>query len=169
MTQPQVLQEVPAPQMPQTPIQEAPRQVDLLTRILEASGLGDTDAERLTELSKLRMFQKRQFDDQNAWEVGAPIPGNPGLLLVFGFENGFVAGDTDGYDHLPGDFRFYARPAGVVADPLSPEFLCFTLNRSSHGHSVERMTLETFVRELGKELWNLAVIQGLAEEDDDEE
>ena len=73
------------------------------------------------------------------------------------------------YLFFPGDCRFYVIPADGITDPLAPVFACYTLNRSFPTTVAEKMTLETFVREVGREWYNLAIVQGVVEEDEDDE
>jgi hypothetical protein len=152
------------PQAPVTP----PQPVSLTDRILIASELGATVEEARTIVGQLRRFERLIFGEV-AWEVGAPIPGQPKLTIFAAFNVDFVSNDTDGLDRLEGDCRFYCIPTDGLTDPLEKVFNCFTLNRSFPAVAGEQMTLETFVREVGHEWYNLAVVQGVVEEPDDED
>lgn len=165
----------PAPQgfvqdptiLPPSPIQppQPQAQVSIADRVVIASELGATIEEARKIISSLRTFNRLIFGDV-AWEVGSAIPGNPALTIFAAFNCDFVSNDTDGLDRLAGDCRFYVIPTDGITDPLAPVFVCFTLNRSFPAVAGEQMTLETFVREVGREWYNLAVVQGVVEEED---
>jgi hypothetical protein len=144
----------------------APEPVTLTDRVLIASDLGDTVAEARTLILSLRTFSKYLFPDGSVWEVGQPVPGTDNALAVFAaFNCDLVSEDTGDRDRLPGDVRFYTIPTnGIIGDPLEPSLFCYTTNRNSPVTAVERMTLATFVREVGREWYNLAVVQGVVEE-----
>ena len=145
-----------------------PAPMSLTDRILIASDLGTTVEEARTIVNSLRGFFKIMFGDA-AWEVGEKIPGNDRLAILAAFNSDFLSNDTDGLDRVPGDCRFYVIPADGITDPLAPVFACYTLNRSFPTTVAEKMTLETFVREVGREWYNLAIVQGVVEEDEDDE
>jgi hypothetical protein len=166
MTQPTqdyapVAQTTPAPPPVTQPM-------SITDRILIASELGNTVEEARTIVNSLRQFARLIYGE-GEWKVGAIIPNNPALTIMAAFNCDFVSTDTDGLDRIPGDCRFYAIPTDGLTDPLAPVFCCFTLNRSFPAAGGEQMTLETFVREVGREWRNLAIVQGVVEEEDDEE
>ena len=148
------------------PVPPAP--MSLTDRILLASDLGGTVEEARQIVNSLRGFYKIMFGDAS-WEVGEPIPGNPSLAILAAFNADFISNDTDGLDRVAGDCRFYVIPTAGITDPLAPVFACYTLNRSFPTTIAEKMTLETFVREVGREWYNLAVVQGVVEEEDEDD
>lgn len=157
------------PTIPAPPITPAPPPVVSLTdRVLIASELGKTIEEARTIIGSLRQFTRLIFNTAQGdtdWTVGSAIPGKDDLLIFAAFNADFVSEDTDGLDRATGDCRFYVIPANGVTDPLAPVFCCFVLNRSFPAVVGEQMTLETFVREVGREWYNLAVVQGVVEEE----
>lgn len=157
---------VPVPtQAPAAPIPA----ISIGDRVLEASDLGATIAEAKVIQGQLRRFYKFNFGDK-AWEVGQPIPGNEELTIFAAFNTDFLSKDTDGLSYVAGDCRFYVIPTdGKLPDPLAEIFLCYTVNRSSPTLVAEKMSLETFIREVGTEWFNLAVVQNIIEEEDEEE
>jgi hypothetical protein len=143
--------------------------ISLDDKALIASELGDSLEEARVIRSQLRQFYKFSFGD-GAWEVGVPIPKNEGLTVFAAFNTEFLSADTDGLSHVPGDCRFYVIPTdGKLPDPLAQVFVCYTVNRSTPNLVAEQMTLETFIREVGREWWNLALVQRMVEEEDEEE
>jgi hypothetical protein len=148
----------------------------LTDHVLIASELGATLDEARQIVGSLRAFYKMSFPSGEgqqtvAWEVGLPIPGNPGLEIFAAFNVDFLSADTDGLPYVAGDCRFYVIPAASAGpiDPRSPSFVCYTVSRSSPTLVSEKMDLQTFIREVGREWYNLAVVQGVVEEEDDEE
>jgi hypothetical protein len=173
MTSPAPAQEIASAQHPAQPPASLPGQspaqaMSLTDRILIASDLGATVEEAKEIINSLRGLYKIMFGDA-AWEVGEPIPGNPALAILAAFNSDFLSNDTDGLDRVAGDCRFYVIPTAGITDPLAPVFACYTLNRGFPTTIAEKMTLETFVREVGREWYNLAIVQGIIEEPDDEE
>ena len=156
---------IPAPQ----PAPQPPQPVSLTDRILIASELGDTVEEARQIINSLRSFLKITFGDGATWEVGEPIPGNPALAVLAAFNSDFLSNDTDGLDRMPGDCRFYVIPTAGITDPLAPVFACYVINRGLPTTIAEKMTLETFVREVGREWYNLAIVQGVVEEEDEDD
>jgi hypothetical protein len=165
MTQPNYEQTIPAPAPTAPPVTQP---MSITDRILIASELGNTVEEARTIIGQLRQFARLIYGE-GSWEVGSAIPSNPGLTILAAFNCDFVSTDTDGLDRIAGDCRFYAIPTAGLMDPLAPVFCCFTLNRSFPAAGGEQMTLETFVREVGREWRNLAIVQGVVEEEDEEE
>jgi hypothetical protein len=155
-----------APTLVPASTQAAPPQpVSLTDRVLVASDLGDTVEEARKLILSLRTFAKFLFSDGSVWEVGQAVPNSGDTLAVFAaFNCDLVSEDTADRDRLPGDVRFYTIPVAGISDPLEPSLFCYTMNRGSPVTAVERMTLETFVREVGREWYNLAVVQGVVEE-----
>lgn len=155
----------PAPAVAPAP----PAPVSLTDRVLIASELGATVEEARKIVSNLRSLAKYLFADGAVWEVGASLPGSNGLAVFAAFNVDLLSNDMDGLDRVPGDARFYVIPEAGITDPLAPDLLCYTVNRGSPVTSVERLTLGAFVREVGREWYNLAVVQGIVEEPDEED
>lgn len=142
--------------------------VSLMDRIILASDVADTLEESRKIITDLPHVNKMVFGEI-AWEIGKPLPSNPAMTLYVAFKDGFRSMDTEEWDYVAGDVRFYAIPTNGVTDPLASVFARYFLNRMAPTTTVETLTLEGFVREVGTEFYNLAVVKGVIAEPDEEE
>ena len=146
----------------ETPPEPGPLTAEELgRRILKESGL--------TVAELLSLPHEDKYDVAgNAWEHGHHPPGNDKLIIVAIF-----VGDQHETqnDHVAGDVRAYTMPVDARNDdsPDKHHYRRYTLNRSSPTLRSTRMSLATFIDEISAEWYDLAVLRGVVEEDEDEE
>lgn len=135
---------------------------ELGRRVLKASGL------EAAELLQLPIIDKYEIG-ADAWLVGESPPGNESLVIIAMFAGNQHEQDYE--DHVHGDVRAYVMPRDARADdgPEKKVYRRYVINRALPAMVTMRMSLESFVDEIGSEWWDLGVRKGLVEEEEEEE
>jgi hypothetical protein len=141
--------------------------------LMHSTARSELSQEQLTALRRIRWWDQPSPDRQRTfrWEMGAPPPGRAAEFYVI---VGLFTGDqADAQSaHRAGDVRIYCAPTVKTYAGTTEEvpYGIYTFNTLTSDLIVEGVILlESFVKEVGRELRELAIVQEIAEPDADEE